>query len=215
MDPCAEPTGIAAVAARIHERAVVLANEQAALQEAENELAELGENLAEEEKRSQQVRIKYLKSMVQLHSVELEYRKMQDQISERESKTKKLRQEENEIVEQIAKEKVEWDSMVQNTLVKHKVCQELYQKHLQGAIHARNDAMARRQDKLRTAARLCQKLKHDRDSILQQEEQVQDEMKRMTETEEEANKQVEALALQVRSALGKVRGHDMVLILYA
>lgn len=196
--------GITAIAARIHERAVQLANEQDALQAAEQQLEIVQAKHVDEQQRSQQVRSQYLKSMLQANSMELECCKIQDLIAERVSKTKKLKQQELQIMEQIAKQEAEWEAVVEGKLVQHKVRQMLYQKHLQGAIHARNEAMARRKCKIGTSARLAAQLKRDRKLIIQEEQQVQANMMRMTDAEDEANKQVESLALQVRTALTKV-----------
>jgi hypothetical protein len=210
LDALADPAssdrsdGISAIVARIHERAVQLANEQDALQAAVQQLESVELSLAVEQQRSQQVRSKFLKSVVQANLMELECSKIQDLIAERMSTTVKLKQQESRILQRIENQRAEWEAVVVGKLVQHKVRQELYQKHLQGAIDARNNATARRNLKLETSARLVDQLQRDRESILQEQKQVQADMMCMTEAEDEANKQVEALALQVRAALAKV-----------
>ena len=196
--------GIAAVAARIHERAVQLANEQEALQQAEHELKELQTHFAVETKRGREVHQRYLKSVLELHSVELECSTVEDQISERDSKTEQLKQQTSEIMDQLEQQKAEWESTVQDKLVQHKVRQELYQKHLQGAIEARNQAIARRKRILEKVARMTTQLENDRENTLQEQQRVQADMMRMTENEAETNKEVDSLASQVREALRKV-----------
>jgi len=205
MDTSSAEGGIHAVAARIHERAVQLANEQEALKQTQQELQELQASHATEKNRARQVRKDYLQSVLQLNTVELECCNVQDQIAERETKTKKLQQETNDMVEQLEQQQTEWETTVQDKLVQHKVRQELYQKHLQGAIEARQKAMARRHNMLAAVQRLTQQAKHDRQNTLQEQQRVQADMMRMTETEDETNQQVEVLASQVRAALGKVR----------
>jgi len=196
--------GIAAVAARIHERAVQLANEQEALQQAEDELKELQTHFALETKRGREVHQRYLKSVLELHSVELECSTVEDQISERDSKTEHLKQQTGEIMDQLEQQKAEWESTVQDKLVQHKVRQELYQKHLQGAIEARKQAIARRKRILEKVARMTTQLENDRENTLQEQQRVQADMMRMTENEAETNKEVDSLASQVREALRKV-----------
>jgi hypothetical protein len=155
----------------IHERAVQLANEQDALRAAERQLDTVQASLAEEHRRSQCVRSKYLKSKVQANSLELECCKMKDLIAERVSKTNKLKLKESQIVQQIATQMAECEVVVAGKLVQHTVRQELYKKILQGAILARTQAVAHCKLKLETAIQLASKLKRDLESILQEQQQ--------------------------------------------
>jgi len=197
--------GIAAVAARIHERAVQLAHEQEALQRVERELQEMQINHAVETKRARQVRQQYLKSVLQLTTVELEYCQVEDQIATCKSKTETLQEETSDISEQLQSQQAEWENTVQETLVQHKVRQELFQKHLQGAIDAHHQAAAKRQKLLDTVQRLTQQSEQEHANALKEQQRVQADMFRTTEAEHEINQHVDTLALQVREALGKVR----------
>lgn len=197
--------GIAAVAKRIQERAVQLAHEQEALKRVEEEKVQMQNSHAVETKQARQVRQQYLKSVLQLTMVELEYCQVQDQIATCKSKTETLQQETSDILEQLQSQQAEWESSVQETLVQHKVRQELYEKHLRGAIDAHHQAVAKRQKLLETVQRLTQQSEQDHANTLKEQQRVQADMMRMTEAEHEINQQVDTLALQVREALGKVR----------
>lgn len=196
--------GISVIAARIHERAVQLANELDSLREVEQLFEVTKSDHAEKEQCSHRVRIKYLESMMQAMSMELECCRIKDLIAERFAKTQKLIQRTRQIVEQTAKQEEVWKARVEGKLVQHKVRQELYQKNLEGVIRDRNQAIALRKLKLATAARLVVQEKREHDSILQEQQLVQANMMRMTEAEDQANTHVESLAMKVRSTLSKV-----------
>lgn len=202
--PPATSAGISAIAARIRERAGQLASEQDALAGAEQELESAHASLTQQCQRSQAARRAYLQSAVQASTVELECGTVQDLIAEREARTRQLKQQESRMEQEIAKQKADWAAVVDVNLARHTLRQELYQKHLLGAIHARHQAVARRAGKLETAARLALQWKRDRETIMGEQQRVQANMMRMTEAEDDASNQVESLALQVRQSLAKV-----------
>lgn len=197
--------GIAAVAARLHERAVQLAHEKEALERTLHEEKKCANSHALETKRARQVHQQYLKSVLQLTTVEIEYCQVQDQIATCKSKTETLQQETSDISEQLQSQQADWENTVQETLVQHKVRQELFQKHLQGAIDAHHQSAAKRQKLLETVQLLTEQSEQERSNVLKEQQRVQADMMRMTEAEHQIDQQVATLALQVREALGKVR----------
>lgn len=201
----ADGCGIAAVAARIHERAVLVQNEQLALQQVQLELQEWQIRHTEETQRARHVRQQYLQSALELHTLELEQNQVQDQISQCQSKTEAVQQETADILSQLELQQKTWENTVLISLVQHQVRQELFQKHLRGAIEAHHLATGKRQTLLDKLERLTQQSERERTNAEMEQQRVQVEMKHMADKEHEINHRVDALASQVREALNRVR----------
>lgn len=196
--------GIAAVASRIQERALQLAKEQKALQCAQEELKNLHVQHAEANQLYRTIHQGYLESLIQLHSVELECGMAQQSIADYTKKTSKVKQQTKEILQELQLDQKTWEDTIQKQIVQHSVRQELYQKHLQNAIQASRNTTARRKEMVTQIGQWTEQYDCDRKATIEEQQHLQEEISRMTQVEEETNKQVESLASQVRLALAKV-----------
>lgn len=196
--------GIEGIAVRIHERAVQLSNEQELLRHAEQELQELKQQLEREKAQNQVVRARYLQNVTKMNSIEMKCIQMEKSIKERTNKTASIKEKEKEIIASLANKSAEWD-ITEEALSRHTLRQELYMKVLQGVVDERTQAICRRKSRLNTAAELLEELKHKGESAIQKQCQIKVNMKHISDTEEQENKEIDALAAKVRDALAKVR----------
>jgi uncharacterized phage infection (PIP) family protein YhgE len=196
--------GIEGIAARIHERAVQLSNEQEVLRNAEQELRKLKEQLEREKEINQVVRARYLQNVTKLNSIEMECIQLEGSIKEGITKTKSLKEKEKEILASLTQKDAEWDN-TEHALTRHTLRQELYLKVLEGVIDQRTQAISRRKSRLETAKAAAGELKHKEKMCIQKQGQMNMEMKRIVDAEGEENKVIDIIASQVRDALTKVR----------
>jgi hypothetical protein len=196
--------GIQAIAAKIHERAIQLANEQELLRNAEQELSMTQLTLAKEKGLRQDVRIQFLKTMSKANALEIECIKIEELIKDRVLKTQKNKEKEIEINNKVSKNEAIWDK-TEESLTRHKLRQELYLKILRGVIDKRNQAIMIRKIRIETATRLREESKRECDSIALDQTRIEAEMAHISETEKGANVAVEALASKVRETIAKVR----------
>jgi hypothetical protein len=196
--------GIEAIAARIHERAQQLSNEQDLLRHAERELLELREKVEQQKELNQAVHIQYLKSVTKTNSIEMECIQIKELIKDRISNTNIIKERENEIFANLSKKDAEWN-ITQGTLTSHKLRQELYLKVLQGVIDQREQAMSRQKFRMETTNRLSEEVKQTKESVARNQDRINDEMKCLSDMENDENRTIETLASQVRDALAKVR----------
>jgi hypothetical protein len=123
--------GIQAIAAKIHERAIQLANEQELLRNAEQELSMTQLTLAKEKGLRQDVRIQFLNTMSKANALEIECIKIEELIKDRVLKTQKNKEKEIEINNKVSKNEAIWDK-TEESLTRHNLRQELYLKILSG-----------------------------------------------------------------------------------
>jgi hypothetical protein len=200
-------SNILQIAARIQSRIVQLTEENEKLKGADQLVETLEADFVQETERSRNVHSRYLEHLIERNSLELECCEVVKQIAEKEIKAKKLLAQKEELQQKIEAEKLQWHNKFEGSLVRHQVRLELYQKHLLGTIKRRERATGKRQHRLETASRMTSDLDQERRGMLRQQEQFQANMMRMTEEEDQDNRQVEQLASRVREALAKVR-HD-------
>jgi hypothetical protein len=198
------PDGIEAIAARIHERAQQLSNEQYILQLAERELYELREKVKHQMDLNQVVHVQYLNSVMKMNSMEMECIQIDEAIAECINKTDGIKANENGIVAYLSKKNAEWESK-QETFTRHKLCQDFYLKILQGVIDQRGRSIARRTHRLETTKKLSEEIEQKQATILQSQDRMKSDMKFTSNKEDDENKIIESLASEVRDALAKVR----------
>ena len=207
-------SGIASVAAKIQDRAMQLMREQQQLQGTRDEFDYHQQLLEGEQARTTKVHQEFLKSNRNAYGIELEYLKLQEEMSDCQQKTVKLIEEKEQLEERLETEQASWQTNVlESLLVKHKTKQELYKKSLQAAISARENANAERERKLDQLKQEAKRFEAEHDWVLQQQQQVDFYIDRMSLKEEEENQKVEELAEQVRSSLQKV--HSDVCFLFS
>lgn len=199
-------SGIASVAVKIQDRAMQLMREQQQLQGTQDEFDYQRQLLEEEQARTNKIHQGYLKSYRSAYGIELEYLKLQGEMKDCQRDTAKLNEETEQLDDQLEAEHASWQTnVVENLLAKHKTKQELYKKSLQAAISVRENANAERERKLELLRQEAHRFETERDWVIQQQQQVDSYVDRMSFKEEEQNLKVEELAEQVRSSLQKVR----------
>lgn len=194
-----------AIAARIQSLAAQRSHEQQVLAAARNQLATAHADLLQKEQRHKHVRQNYLESMIQAHSTELDCAKILQCIEERVLATQKLEQETEKINVDILRSEEEWKVLVESSLAHHELRQELYTKQLEQSVNAQAEVERRQTAKRETVMRLIVELKQQQEYLLHKQKAAQADIAHMNDTEGQANTKVEHLAMQVRTALARVR----------
>lgn len=196
--------GIEGIAARIHERALQLSNEQEQLRNAEQELRDLKEQLQHEKEKNQVVRAKYLHTVTKMNAIEMECIQLETSIKERIGKTDRMKEKEIQVLASLESKHEEW-KLKEEALSRHALRQDLFLKVLQGVINERKQAASRRKSRLETANKVTDELKHKETLMIQKQDQIKLETKRIIDAEERENKAIDTLASQVRDTLAKVQ----------
>lgn len=211
---------IAAIAARIQDRAVHLLEEEQLLEEAEQQLKQVQSQKLHEDENYRSHRCEFLNSQIQLNSVELEYHKIQDDICKQKNKIMKLQQENNLNNELNNLHLKKWESLLCDHLnndhttsvsddflgivSRHKTALVAYETYLQDSIDSFETSKSRREYIIKTTKDLTEHYIIQAQMTVQHQRETQKEIEWLVDQEIKENTKVEEVATRVRSLLTEV-----------
>lgn len=209
-DTCTSSEGgensIAAVAARIQERATEVASERAAVELAKAELAQLQNILQQEEKKTGAVRRTMLSTVRERHGVEMELYKVCDLQEERLSKLDDYQRETNDAKEEMMQVHEDWEDTVDDLYVEHNLQRELYKRCVNGRIKRREECIKERDQKLRQLEQETKSFEEETKHMTEETRQLEENIVDMDSREEKEDEEVTALSMQIRATIQKVSG---------
>lgn len=195
--------GIAAVAARIQERAFQLSIEQAALAEAEEELEEARLTLEKETNANAAVRRGMLTAEKERHGLELEHMQHEEEAERMEKEERELREEAESIRERAAEVAKKWDDVAAEVVAPHSVRTETYCRRAEGRIRRKKNRIQKRERRLDRLALKAENGREDAATMHRERERVRDELREMEKREEAEDENIAGQAMQIRATLNK------------
>jgi len=196
---------IAAVAARIQERANEVASERAAVELAKAQLQELQTLLKNERKMNDTIRRIMLSTVRSRHGVEMELCKIRDEQEERLFNVEQYQRETQEAVEEMEQVHDVWEDTVRDVYVEHDLQRELYRRSVHGRIKRREQHMKERDQKLHQLAQETKIFEEETKRMEEETKQLEKNIIDLDSREEKEDEQVAALAMQIRATIAKVR----------
>mmetsp|Transcript_1523 Transcript_1523/g.2044 ORF Transcript_1523/g.2044 Transcript_1523/m.2044 type:complete len:271 (+) Transcript_1523:109-921(+) len=196
--------GLAAVAARIQERANALASERAELELLQAELEEANSTLESETITNSIVRKSYLTAVRTRHGLELDVLRLQDECNELTQSTNIAREQVDEISNTTEEIKERWNKAITNSYAPHGIRKELYKRRIEGRVRRRQEKRRKRERKLDNLALKAHSYAEEAESMHREREKLREEIREMDEREEREDEEIAALDMQIKSTLAKV-----------
>lgn len=199
---------IAAVAARIQERAYQLSSERTRLQQTQLELEEIQKLYQTEIDKNAQVRREMLTTVRMRNGIELDsVMKSQEEIINYEQKLDNAEEEYNDAEMKLQKLENIWEKMEVNVYADHEVKLELYKRKIEGKIERRKARKKRREDRLNELIKTS--LDADKNATLLHREiaNAREEIRRLDLSEEREDEEISALAMNIRATVAKVSSY--------
>ena len=199
---------IAAVAARIQERAYQLSSERTRLQQTQLELEEIQKLYQTEIDKNAQVRREMLTTVRMRNGIELDsVMKIQEEIINYEQKLDNAEEEYNDAEMKLQKLENIWEKMEVNVYADHEVKLELYKRKIEGKIERRKARKKRREDRLNELIKTS--LDADKNATLLHREiaNAREEIRRLDLSEEREDEEISALAMNIRATVAKVSSY--------
>lgn len=201
----ATSSSAAAIAARFQIGIQQRNKENESLEQAKEELSRKKKALEKEKKIQLEVCQKYLSANRKRDGINQEFCKLKSQQTEYQEQTRELEKEKEMIEREAQALQLAWEASTEGIIADHKYKMELYETIMRGKIQACEERRANRERTLKRLSELAKKFEEDLDCVLQQRNQARSEMEHLSEKGKEENEQVQELALNVRSTIGKVR----------
>lgn len=203
LPPAAE--GIAAVAARIQDRANQLSSERAVLELVQAEQAEQQALLDEAAEECGLVRREYLSAIRARHGVELELWRVESLKTACLESMDKLQQETKEMRQYKEELQSSWGQLVNDALADHQLKREIYRHSAQASIGQREDLMQKRSRQLASLQKRIETFRRNERSIEQEKKKIQKELEQFKKAEQKEDEEVSKLALEVKEVVAKVK----------
>jgi chromosome segregation ATPase len=201
---------MATVAARIQDRAMQLMSERATLEVVKTELEQIQTVANREQEENHSIRRTLLTTTRSRHGIELELFEARDQAENTTDSIDTLKQTTEEILEETAQAKLQWEDAVHKIYSTHQLEMDLYQRSLEGSVRKCEEQTNRRKERLQELEQKTDRLCREQESLVQETRSIQTEVEVIEQAEKHKDEQVSTLAEKVRTALAKVRA-----ILYA
>mmetsp|Transcript_53317 Transcript_53317/g.79228 ORF Transcript_53317/g.79228 Transcript_53317/m.79228 type:complete len:232 (-) Transcript_53317:271-966(-) len=194
---------IAAVAARIQERASQLTSERATLTTTLTELASEKATLEVAQNENNAIRRELLAIIRSRHGVELELLRLRHDKNVNSKKTGDVKIEVKETNRKTFDLRKEWEKVSMDLYAKHEVEVELSQRRAEGAKRRRENKRRERQVKLHSLYAKAERAAMEAKTMHMKREKVREEIRRMDGQEEQEDEEIASLALQIKATLAK------------
>ena len=194
---------MAAVAARIQDRAMQLLSEQTKLNDAKVELSKLLESIEQESLLNDSHRQKLLNMTNSRNGMELELFELVARKRKHTELIERVHQETEMIERQIEIIEKQLEDDVKNVYSSHQLEMELYMQSFERTLverQRRTSQRAEQVDKLRCTS---QTLKEEENTMIQERNILESEIQRLEKAGEKEDEEVSSLATQVREALAE------------
>ena len=199
--------GIAAVAARIQDRASQLMSERRVLDLVKAEEEEQQAILDEELEMCGAVRREYLSAIRSRHGIELELWKIEEQKKECVESMETLQDETLDLRAYKEELQGDWEDLAGNVLAGHHLKREIYRCSIQAHIGKREQQMLKRKRQLMAVTQKVDVFREDTQSAEEEKERIRKDLENLKNTELEEDEDLSNLALRVREMVAKV-GED-------
>jgi DNA repair exonuclease SbcCD ATPase subunit len=203
--PSSANSNMAAVAARIQERALQLQSERAKWDLAKVELEQAQSIAAKERQVNHSIRRTLLATTRSRHGIELELYEAQDQAHSCMQSIVSLQHEAENVMEQTEIVQERWEDAVRTTYASHQLGMEVYRHSLDQSLREREDRSSQRKRRLEEifsqTAQLSSREEHLRDESKNLKREISD----LESKEEGGDCDVASLATKVRELISKVR----------
>ena len=206
LPPAAE--GMAAVVARIQDRAAQLVSERRMLTLVEAEEEEQQTILNDEQEAWGTVRLEYLSAMRSRHGVEEELWKMEEHKKDCLESMEVLQNETQELCVHKETIQADWEELAGNVLVGHDLKREIYRSSIQAHMETREQQLMKRKRQLMAIHQKVDSYRKDTQSAEKETSKLERAVKRLKSTELEEDEDLSNLALRVRETVAKVRPLD-------
>lgn len=196
--------GIHKVAEQIRERALQVVQEQTIEAAAKQEVEKLESILQQARVEHHRQRQRLLEARTGCDGIELEYGTLVAQRDERKRKSEKIQKEIDDMDQQAQVQQKMWDETVDGIFSQHRVQRQLFTNILEQQIRTVEQANKQRQDRIQLMMEKTEQMKRDKESNEAQASCIEQQLLPKAKADrEEADQQVQQLAVQVRTALAK------------
>ena len=199
---------IAAVAARIQERAHEVASERANVELAKAELKHFQILLEQESKKHNHVRRTMLSTVRSRHGVEMELWKLRDEQEDYVHQLEEYKRETQQAKEELAQVHASWEDTVRDVYVEHDLHRELYRRCVQDQIQQRKECIRQREQRLVRLAQETKAFQQETKQMMEEAKQLEQNIVEMDSREAKEDEEIAALSMQIRSTISKVSECD-------
>jgi chromosome segregation ATPase len=203
--PSSANSNMAAVAARIQERALQLQSERAKWDLAKAELEQAQSIAAKERQVNHSIRRTLLATTRSRHGVELELYEAQDQAQSCTQCIESLEQEAENVMEQTEIVQERWEDAVRTTYASHQLDMEVYRHSLDQSLREREARSSRKKRGLEEIVSQTSQLSTREERLRDESKNLKSEISDLESKEEGGDCDVAALATKVREFISKVR----------
>jgi chromosome segregation ATPase len=196
-------SNIAAVAARLQDRATQLVSEKASLGLTASELSDAQAILDKERRVNATLRKSVLETVVQRHSAELDVMRLEEQKESIEANTQRVQRQLDNASDENELQKEEWDDKARSLYVKHVVDMDVCLRQWEAATKHQQDAKQRKETRLRELTRKSVEAQRHIMGMKERIKDLQRELLAAEEKEEDDDEEAAAMAMQIKATLAK------------
>lgn len=194
---------IAAVAARIQERALQLSKEQAALVEAEATLERAKKTLEHETRENVALKREMLNVFRRRDGAELEWMDAEERVETLEKRVAELRRATERAEEAHARMHARWEHAECEIYAAHEVKRELVRRREEGKRARCEERRKRRRDELEALRETAARANEEAREMHREREEIQKFVRELDECEEREDEEMAGLAMQIKATLAK------------
>jgi len=200
MDPT---KGMAAVAARIRERALALRSSRAELETARIEMARIESEASAEVSKNSSCRAVLLQSLQSRNATELDALRADDASSALEDEIRRLRAETTGILELVRARRLRWAKFEAGVCARHVVEVGMIKLAADAMVGRWEGSQRRRESYLDQLSQSAEALRDEADSMADEEGRLRESMEKMDKEEGRDDEEMTALDMQIRTILRK------------
>eukprot|EP00592_Proboscia_alata_P001968 CAMPEP_0194371184 /NCGR_PEP_ID=MMETSP0174-20130528/19570_1 /TAXON_ID=216777 /ORGANISM="Proboscia alata, Strain PI-D3" /LENGTH=247 /DNA_ID=CAMNT_0039149091 /DNA_START=106 /DNA_END=849 /DNA_ORIENTATION=+ len=199
----AASSSIAAVAARIHERSIQLANDRQKLNRTLEQLQQTKYKIESEKRVNNSARLRMLQKTKMRDESEIELLQHQDEISKINQDIENIKYETENTARQTKTLEEDWEKVVKEIYAPHLVATDIHQRTWKCDKDFRENKRRKRDEKLNGLVVQSELAQRDAASVDVEREQILDEIRVMEDREEREDEKIAALAFQIKATLSK------------
>jgi chromosome segregation ATPase len=202
-----DSNSMAALAARIQDRATQFISEQTKLQSLAAELEHTRAVEQNESDTNTSLRRDLLETTCSRHSIELEIYDAREKTNSHMQSIQTLEEETEKIKEETETVETKWENDIKNIYAPHQSKIELYTQAIEFARETRESKINEKRQRHEAVEERIQRLKDEEEHFRRQSRDLQMQITGLEKEELQGDAQVSSLATQVQSALSEVRNY--------
>jgi len=195
------PSSLTSLAARLHKKSVLLAQERNTLRELQDQITETQAMIDETKQSNREVRRQELHQIIAQHQAELNFFEAQDELARVQSSKEQVEEETRGIKEENDRLQTLWNHDLETVFAPHELLLQGFLQRLQMAFEVSNQKQETL-DRLRSSTRL---LNNSRKEMLKDHRAMFEDLTRLKQEEREGGGLISKAAIQVKQALAQVR----------